>query len=75
LCFCALENSQRYLVVQVTKFCTVVPNIYSIITISLTHTLHTKMFISLHAPNRKQWITVRLADHCRILGSLYETFM
>jgi len=57
----------------VTKFCTVVPNIFSIITISPP--LHTKMFVSLHAPNRKQWITVRLTDYCRILGSLYETFM
>jgi hypothetical protein len=53
---------------RATKFCTVAANIFSTIVAGFFVSLHIKMCITSYAPSRKRQITVRLADHSRILG-------
>jgi len=57
----------RHLVTWMTKFCTVAPNIFSII-IVVFFIVHTKLCNCLHAPTRKHHMLVRFTGRSRTSG-------
>ena len=60
----------RCLATQMTKFCMVTPNTFSIMTEFFF--LHRKMFITSHTPSIKCMITVTIKGHSRIMGPQYQ---
>jgi hypothetical protein len=70
-CFDITQQSKCTHPFSANKFCTVVPNICSII--MQFFPLHSKSSITCNAPRRKYQITVWFTSHSRIIGHQYGT--
>jgi hypothetical protein len=61
-------TNPRRVFARATKFCTMTPNIFSLLIAGFFPHLHTKMCISSHALKRKRQITVRFTGRPRTVG-------